>query len=104
MSDNLTKKAESKPSTPEAATPKKQRFAVAASPFNGIKLELAIVLVLVILVCGVGSRFTQSGFELFLLAFACTSVGALWVVVRTRMLLQKLKLTHQASEGDHLNG
>lgn len=98
MSDNLTKKAESKPSTPETATSARFGFEVSASPFNGIKLELAIVLVIILLVCAVGSRFTQSGFELFVLAFLSTLLGSLWIIARTRLLLQKLKAI-QLDEG-----
>lgn len=99
MTDNLSKKAESKLSNPKAAMFGHGRFAVEASPFNGIKLELAIVLVIVALLCAIGSRLTQDGAEFFFWALSCTFLGALWIIVRTRLVVKKL-MAQQKSESE----
>lgn len=70
---------------------KKRQFSVAASPFNGIKLELAVILVLIVLISAGVSPFTNSWGELFAWAFGLTVVGACWVIFRTHLLLRKLK-------------
>lgn len=97
MMDNLIKNAESKPLSPKAAMAKGGHFAVNASPFNGIKLELAIVLVVWLLLSAALSTFTNSSFGMFALIFFNSLLASLWVALRTRALMKKLKKT---AEGD----
>ena len=81
---------------------KKRQFSVAASPFNGIKLELAVILVLIVLISAGISPFTNSWSELFVWAFGFSVLGACWIAFRTHLLLRKLK-AQSASQVDELD-
>jgi len=64
-------------------------FGVHASPFNGVKLELAIILILgalfwLVLDSITNNEITQIG---LLLLFGI--LGAVWLVIRTRILILK---------------
>lgn len=75
---------------PRSVPGKKREFAVAASPFNLIKLELGIILLLGVLwVLAVGLFVGSALLQLILLALY--GVGAMaWLIVRTRQVLGKL--------------
>lgn len=64
-------------------------FTVQASPFNAIKLDLALILVVGIVVLVVHDRLIehQLGQLLIIIGYGVTAM--LWVVVRTRRVLKK---------------
>ncbi len=96
MASNLTKNAESKPLGPKAAMVRGKQLAVDESPFNGVKFELAIVLVVWVLLNAALSAFTRSDFELFLLVFCSSLFASLWVGLRTRAVVRRLKQTSRS--------
>ncbi len=91
MASNLAKNAESKPLGPKAAMVEGKHLAVNESPFNGVKFELAIVLVVWVLLSAALSTFTRNNFELFLLIFCSSVFASLWVGLRTRAVVRRLK-------------
>lgn len=78
---------DSAPDSPAAA--QRKGFGVAASPFNGIKLELGMCVVLGLLLwLGADSITADDDSQLLLLlgfSLACT----IWLVVRTRAVLRR---------------
>jgi len=78
-----------------ADTSSSRGFGVAASPFNGVKLELGICIILGILLW-LGADFITTNKDtqlLILLAFSL--LGTTWLVVRTRAVLRRC-VTEQA--------
>ncbi|NOX75542.1 MAG: hypothetical protein GXP17_02790 [Gammaproteobacteria bacterium] len=76
---------------PPALSPAKPKtgFGVAPSPFNGVKLELGIILVLgVVLWLGANSIIASLGGQLLMLA-AYGIVATLWLMFRTRRVLRQ---------------
>lgn len=75
----------------------RREFAVAASPFNLIKLELGIILAVgVLCAIAVGLLFTSTLVQLGLLAlYGLAAMG--WLIVRTRQVLK----THTPSDPPH---
>lgn len=64
-------------------------FGVAASPFNGVKLELGIILVLGLLLWLAADSITADrDAQLFLLG-SFSIAGMLWLVQRTRRVLRQ---------------
>ncbi len=75
---------------PENSIPTSQRkgFSVAASPFNGIKLELGICVILgAVLWLGADFITASDGTQLLML-LAYGLLAAIWLVLRTRAVLR----------------
>ena len=68
-------------------------FTVAPSPFNTVKFELGVILILGILLVLVHSRITSSTKLQFLLLSAYGILGMVWIVIRTRRIMMKLPST-----------
>jgi hypothetical protein len=75
-------------------------FGVAASPFNGIKLELGVCIILgVLLWLGVDSITADEGAQLLLLlAHSLLATG--WLVLRTRAVLHGHEAQHAVRASD----
>lgn len=73
-------------------------FTVAASPFNGIKLELAVVLCLNLVLWLVGGRLMGGGLVELLLLAAGGLGGMAWLMFRTRRVLAR-HLANTATAG-----
>ena len=65
-------------------------FTVAPSPFNTVKFELGVILILGILLVLVQSRITSSPTLQFLLVSVYGLLGMVWIVVRTRRISVQL--------------
>jgi hypothetical protein len=73
-------------------------FGVDASPFNGVKLELAIILVLgIVLGLLVDSITADAGLQIALLAAYGIIAGG-WIFLRTRLLMKKVLAGSELSE------
>lgn len=63
---------------------KKGGFTVQASPFNGVKLDLALILVMGVAVWMIHERVTDNVLGQLLLLIGYGVLAAVWVVFRTR--------------------
>ena len=73
-------------------TPKTEKdtaFTVAASPFNTIKLELVIVLIIGFLLWIVLNSITDNDWAHIVILFVYSVGGAVWLSVRVRKVLQQ---------------
>ena len=78
------------PSSPTPSLPSsKKGFGVAASPFNGVKIELGIVLILGIVLWLAADSITASIAAQLLLLVSYGLIGAFWLVIRTRHVAQQ---------------
>jgi hypothetical protein len=68
-------------------------FTVAPSPFNTVKFELGVILILGTLLVLVHGRITSSPRLQFLLLSAYGILGMVWIVLRTRRIMMKLPST-----------
>ncbi len=78
--------------TAQSITRKRRSITVAASPFNQVKFELGIVLVLLPLAWLVVGRVIAGSLGQFAVLFGLVCVAAGWLVVRTRSILRKLEM------------
>jgi hypothetical protein len=77
---------------------RKKGFGVAASPFNGVKLELGFALILgAVLWLAADSITADVGAQLLLL-FGYGMISMIWLVLRTRRVLRELQVA--AHHGD----
>lgn len=67
----------------------KPAFHVAASPLNAVKLELGIIIVAGVLLWLMLDSITNNDVTQILVLFLFGMIGAGWLVVRTRILLQR---------------
>jgi len=75
--------------TDSATTRTPGGFGVAASPFNGVKLELGICIILgMLLWLGADSITGNEGTQLLVL-LAYSLLGTIWLIVRTRAVLRR---------------
>ena len=75
-----------------AATRQPKGVGVAASPFNGIKLELGLCLVLgAMLWLGADSITANEGTQLLMLLIY-SLLAAIWLVLRTRLILRRCEV------------
>ena len=71
---------------------------VAASPFNSIKLELGICLILgAVLWLGADSITANEGAQLLML-MVYSLLAAIWLVLRTRLVLRRLEAERPPNE------
>lgn len=64
-------------------------FGVAPSPFNGVKLELAVVMVLGLCVWMAAEFITASDFVQIIVLLGFSLVAAVWLITRTRILFRQ---------------
>ena len=76
--------------TPNSQNPNraKKHFAVAASPFNGVKFELALIIVIAVVLWFVLERLFPHRIEAFLLLGAYSLLAAGWIIMRVRHVLK----------------
>ncbi len=72
-------------------TRKRRTVTVAPSPFNGIKFELGIILLLLPLIWVVVERLVADTLLEFALLLAAASLASAWLVWRTRTVLRRLE-------------
>ncbi len=77
--------------TGRSITRKGRSITVAPSPFNKVKFELGVVLVLLPLIWLVVGRLIADSLVQFAVLFGLGSVAAVWLVLRTRATLRKLE-------------
>ena len=77
------------PSLSSSLTPSKKGFGVAASPFNGVKIELGIVLILGFVLWLAADSITASITAQLLVLVSYGLIGAFWLVIRTRRVAQQ---------------
>ncbi len=65
-------------------------FTVKASPFNAIKLDLALILIVGIVVLAVHERLVEHQLGQLLVVIGYGLAAMLWVVMRTRRVLKNL--------------
>ena len=93
------------PSSPTPSLPSsKKGFGVAASPFNGVKIELGIVLILGIVLWLAADSITASITAQLLLLVSYGLIGAFWLVFRTRRVLQRLKVQQWGEQNNQESG
>ncbi len=77
--------------TAQSITRKGRGITVAPSPFNKVKFELGVVLVLLPLVWLVVGRLITDSLLQFAMLFGLGSVAAAWLLLRTRATLRRLE-------------
>ena len=77
----------SKMQSPEKSS--KTAFAVAASPFNAIKLEVAIILIIAFVLWLVLNSITDSDLTHVAILFVYSVTGAAWITLRIRHVSQQ---------------
>ncbi len=75
-------------------------LSVAPSPFNRVKFELGVVVLLLPLLWLVVGRLLEGWLEQLLALLAAGGAAALWLVLRTRSILRRLELEHGRAESD----
>lgn len=73
-------------------------FTVAASPFNAVKLELVIVLIVGFVLWLVMHSITDNDLTHILILFLYSASGALWLSVRVRNVSQQSSDAESAKE------
>ena len=68
-------------------TSRAKTFTVAPSPFNTVKFDLGIILIVGLLLVLVHGRFTSSPWLQWLLLLGYGIMGMIWVVFRTRRIM-----------------
>lgn len=80
-------------------TGSRKSFAVAASPFNGVKLSLGMILATGMLLWFVAEGFAPWAQVLMLTAYGLA--GMFWIVIKTReVLLRQMRQAERASNPD----
>lgn len=69
--------------------PAKSAFSVAASPFNAVKLELAIILIAGFILWLVLNTITNNDMTHIAVLFVYSSCGAIWLSLRIRGVARK---------------
>ena len=78
--------------TGQSITRKRHGITVAPSPFNTVKFELGVILVLLPLVWLVVERLITDTLLQFAVLSGLGGVAAIWLVLRTRSVLRRLKM------------
>lgn len=82
----------------EPSLPRQRRgFTVAASPFNGVKLDLALIVVGGVVVWLIHDRLIENGVGqlLFLAGYGLCAMG--WLVAKTRLISRSQSSTDRQS-------
>jgi len=80
----------------QSITRKRRGITVAPSPFNKVKFELGVVLVMLPLAWLVVGRLIAAPLLQFVMLFGLGSVAAAWLVWRTRSILRKLEAEQES--------
>jgi hypothetical protein len=79
------------PSSPTPSLPSsKKGFGVAASPFNGVKIELGFVLILGFVLWLAADSITASITAQLLLLMGYGCISAFWLVIRTQRIMRQI--------------
>jgi hypothetical protein len=71
----------------EPSLPRQRRgFTVAASPFNGVKLDLALIIIVGVVVWLIHDRVIENGFGQMLLLAGYGLCAMIWIVLKTRRI------------------
>ncbi len=65
---------------------KRRTFTVAASPFNGVKLDLALIVVVGVVVWLIHDRLIENGFGQLLFLAGYGLAAMVWLVAKTRRI------------------
>ncbi len=68
----------------------KGHFAVSASPFNGVKLELALVLIVGLILWLVSEQLFPHRMEAFFMLIGYSLLAAGWIILRVRNIVKQL--------------
>jgi len=71
---------------------------VQASPFNAVKLDLALILIVGIVVLVVHERLVEHQLGQLAILIGYGVVAMLWIVVRTRWVLKKIDQVAESSD------
>ena len=89
MSPSSTTNTTSRQPEGASLTTSRQGFTITPSPFNGVKFELGVVLVLGVLLFLVQGRLSDSLWVQSLLLGGYGLAGMGWIVFRTRQVLER---------------
>lgn len=67
----------------------KRHFAVSASPFNGVKLELALILIVGVILWLVFEQLFPHRIEAFLMLIGYSLLAAGWIILRVRNIVKQ---------------
>lgn len=78
-------------SLPQSETEAEKRpgLQVAASPFNGVKLDLAIIILVMLLLWLVLAQTVTDGFVQTVVLFLYSVLAACWIIFRIRRILRQ---------------
>ncbi|MDH5327861.1 MAG: hypothetical protein OEZ68_06620 [Gammaproteobacteria bacterium] len=79
-------------------------FGVAPSPFNAVKLELGVILVLSLCVWLAAEFITANDFVQLLILSGFSVAATVWLILRTKVLLSKGLLTKENHKKDPDSG
>jgi len=68
----------------------KGHFAVSASPFNGVKLELALILIVGLILWLVSEQLFPHRMEAFLMLIGYSLLAAGWIILRVHNIVKQL--------------
>ncbi len=78
---------------------RKRGIGVAPSPFNRVKFELGVVLVLLPLLWLVVERVVDGWLAQLVVLLLAASAAALWLVLRTRSVVRQVELEQRRQDG-----
>ena len=76
---------------PENKSSRHQGLSVAPSPFNAVKLELAVILIVGLLLWIAVDSITNSDVTQIVILLVFGVFGASWLILRTHILLRRLQ-------------
>jgi len=76
---------------PENKGNHRQGLSVAPSPFNAVKLELAVILIVGLLLWIAVDSITNSDVAQIVILLVFGVLGAAWLILRTHILLRRLQ-------------
>ncbi len=85
----------------ESLARSKRGFTVGASPFNMVKLELALILVGAVLVLLINGRVSDDAAVQWAMVVGYGLLAMLWLMFRTRRVLQQQVRAHGSAEKAH---
>lgn len=80
-------------------TTSRRGFSIAPSPFNGVKFELGVVLVLGVLLLLIQGRLSDSLLVQSLILGGYGVLGMLWILWRTHQVLRRLEAQQDSVHG-----
>lgn len=89
------------PETNSIPTAKSRGFGVAASPFNGVKIELGFAIVLGAILWLAADSITANEVAQWLILLVYGLSSMVWLVFRTRAVLQRCMINGEMSHETH---